>query len=361
MTAQGRWRLLAAALLGAIALWWTPAAPVGAGSAPSLVAQAALYKAADRQAFLEAGAQRERFLMIYTSMDLEESTPILNAFIKKYPFLRGEIYRAPGEDVAQKLITEYRGRKYLADVFEGTGIDVAKMIKEGYGQNYFTPRAGTYPRQGKDASGYWVATRYNMLVAAWNTNLVSDADSPRTYEDLVDAKWRGKIGIEASDQVWLGTLMELWGEARAMEFFRRLSAQNPLVRTGHTLLAELIVAGEVPMSPTIYNHRAERLKSRRAPIEWRPLQPVVAIPHVIGLPKNAPHPHTALLFIDFLLSKEGQEELVKLGRIPAHPLVAANPPYLNQGFSYKVIDPNTFLEKFARYDAIWQELIIRRR
>jgi len=361
MSVRSRWRVLAGALLAVMALWWAPLEPAGAGAAPSLVARAALYKATDRQAFLEAGAQREGALMIYTSMDLEESQPILQAFMKKYPFIRGEIYRAPGEDVAQKLITEYRGRKYLADIFEGTGIDVAKMIKEGYGQNFFTPRAGTYPRQGKDAGGYWVATRYNMLVAAWNTNLVSDADSPRTYEDLVNTKWRGKIGIEATDQVWLGTLLELWGEARAMEFFRQLSAQNPLIRTGHTLLAELIVAGEVPMSPTIYNHRAERLKSRRAPIDWRPLQPVVAIPHVIGLPKNAPHPHAAMLFVDFLLSREGQEELVKTGRIPAHPLVLANPPYLNQGFVYKVIDPNTFLEKFPRYDQIWQELIIRRR
>ncbi len=358
MTARGLWRLVAAALLLSLGFWSLPA---GAGPAASTVATAALYKGADRQTVLEEGARREGGLMIYTSMDLEESQPILEAFMRKYPFVRGEIYRAPGEDVAQKIITEYRGRKYLADIFEGTGIDVAKMIKEGYGQNYFTPRAGTYPRQGKDAKGFWVATRYNMLVAAWNTNLVSDADSPRTYEELVDAKWRGKIGIEATDQVWLGTLLEFWGENRAMEFFRRLSAQQLLVRTGHTLLAELIVAGEVPMSPTIYNHRSERLKSRRAPIDWRPLQPVVAVPHVVGLPKNAPHPNAAMLFIDFLLSREGQDELVKLGRIPAHPLVSANPPYLNQGFAYRVIDPNTFLEKFARYDQIWQELIIRRR
>ena len=349
---------LAAALLVVLVLVSSQA---GAGPSASTVAQVALYKGADRQAKLEAGARAEGALMLYTSMDLEESQPIIEEFMKKYPFIRGEVYRAPGEDVAQKIITEYRGRKYLADLFEGTGIDVAKMIKEGYGQTYFTPRAGAYPLQAKDPKGFWVATRYNILVAAWNTNLVSDADSPRTYEDLLHARWRGKIGIEATDQVWLGTLLELWGEAKAMEFFRQLSAQQPLIRQGHTLLAELIVAGEVPMSPTIYNHRSERLKGRRAPIDWRPLQPAVAVPHVIALPKNAPHPNAALLFIDFLLSKEGQGELVKRGRIPAYPLVNANPPYLNQGFAYKVIDPNTFLEKYARYDAIWQDLIIRAR
>ncbi len=349
-----------AGLLLACALMAAQAGAAPSASGLSTVAEVALYKGGDRQAKLEAGAREEGALMMYTSMDLEESQPIVAAFSKKYPFVRGEVYRAPGEDVAQKLITEYRGRKYIADVFEGTGIDVAKMINEGYGQRFFTPRAGTFGRQAKDPKEFWVATRYNILVAAWNMNAVTDADSPKTYEDLLDAKWRGKIGIEATDQVWLGTLLELWGEAKAMEFFRRLSAQQPLVRQGHTLLAELIVAGEVPMSPTIYNHRAERLRSRRAPIDWRPLQPAVAVPHVISVPANAPHPHVAMLFVDFLLSPEGQQELVKLGRIPAHPLVKANPPYLNQGFAYRVIDPNTFLTKFARYDQLWQELFIRR-
>lgn len=351
----GKW-VLAALLLAAL----LATAPVGA--APTLsVAEVALYKGPDRQARLEAGARAEGALLLYTSMDLEESQPIIEAFMKKYPFIRGEIYRASGEDVAQKILTEYRGRKYVVDLFEGTGIDVAKLIKEGYAQAYYTPRAGAFPRQAKDAKGFWIATRYNILVAAWNTNLVSDADSPRTYEDLLAARWRGRIGIEASDQVWLGTLFELWGEAKAMEFFRTLAAQGLQIRSGHTLLANLIVAGEIPMSPTIYNHRAELLKGRRAPIDWRPLQPAVAIPHVVALPKNAPHPNAAMLFIDFLLSRDGQAELVKLGRIPAYPLINANPPYLNQGFAYKVINPETFLTKFAQYDAIWQDLIIRRR
>jgi iron(III) transport system substrate-binding protein len=337
-----------------------------AGAGPSTsglgtVADVAGYRGEDRQARLEAGARAEGALMIYTSMELEESQPILEAFQRRYPFVRGEIYRATGEDVAQKIITEYRGRRYVADIDEGTGVDVVKLFREGFAQSFYTPRAGGYPRQAKDPKGFWVATRYNMLVAAWNTNLVSDADAPRRYEDLMDAKWRGRIGIEASDQIWLATLLEAWGEAKALEFFRRISEHQPLIRSGHTLTANLIVAGEVPLSPTIYNHRAEVLKSRRAPIDWRPLQPVAAVPHVVSLPRNAPHPHAAMLFIDFLLSPDGQEHLARLGRIPAHPFVRANPPYLNQGFAYRAIDPNVYLDRFPRYDQLWQELILRRR
>ncbi len=355
----GTWT--AVAMLMILSVVSGPARAGQSGSGLTTVADIANYRGEDRQARLEAGARAEGALMIYTSMELEESQPILEAFQKKYPFVRGEIYRATGEDVAHKIITEYRGRKYIVDIDEGTGTDVVKLFREGFAQSFFTPKAGGYPRQAKDPKGFWVATRYNMLVTAWNTNLVSDAESPRRYEDLMEARWRGKIGIEASDQIWLGTLLEFWGEAKALEFFRRISEHQPLIRSGHTLTANLIVAGEVPLSPTVYNHRSELLKSRRAPIDWRALQPVAAVPHVVSLPKNAPHPHAAMLFIDFLLSSEGQEQLAKLGRIPAHPFVKSNPPYLNQGFAYRAIDPNVFLDKFARYDQLWQELIIRRR
>src|SRR5262249_26144657 len=160
--------------------------------------------------------------------------------------------------------------------------------------------------------------RYNMLVLGWNTNLVSAAEAPRRYEDLLDPKWRGKLGMEAEDQIWLATLMEHWGEARGQEFFKRITEQQLLIRKGHTLLANLVVAGEVPLTPTLYNHRPEVLKRRGAPIDWRPLEPVVAVAHVISLPRAAPHAHAAMLFIDYLLSTEGQQVLAGLGRIPAH-------------------------------------------
>jgi iron(III) transport system substrate-binding protein len=352
-----RWGVAAAVLVLAIGV----GPGLGQAPGPLTVAQVANYKANDRQARLEEGAKKEGGLLLYTSMDLEESQPLMEGFTKKYPFIKGEVYRASGEDVAQKLITEYRGRKYVADLFEGTGVDVAKMLNEGYGQPYFTPRAASYPRQGQDSKGLWVSTRFNMLAMGWNTTLVPAADVPKKYEDLLEARWRGKIGIEADDQIWLATLLEHWGESRAMEFFRRLQEQQLLIRKGHTLLANLVVAGEVPLSPTLYNHRPQVLKRRGAPIDWRPLEPVVAVIHVVSMPKNAPHPHAAMLFIDYLLSPEGQQALAKLGRIPAHSFVNADPPELNRGFVYKALDPVVFLQKYARYDQLWQEMVIRRR
>jgi len=331
------------------------------GQTADVVATVAAYRGPDRTARLEAGARREGALMLYTSMDLQESRPLVDGFMRKYPFVRVDLYRATGEDVSQKILTEYRGRRYLVDVFEGTGTDAAKVINEGYGQRFYTPRAGGYPRQARDAGGQWVATRFNMLVLAWNTEVLAAAEVPVRYEDLLQTRWRGRMGIEAEDQIWLAVLFEYWGEPKALDFFRRLGALQPAPYRGHTLLAQLIVAGEIALSPTIYNHRAETLKRQGAPIDWRPLEPVVAIPNVVMLARRSPHPHAAMLFIDYMLSPEGQAALAALGRIPAHPFVRADPPYLSQGFVYRTVDLQAFLRNFARYNSLWQELLIGRR
>ncbi|MDR7420106.1 MAG: extracellular solute-binding protein [Armatimonadota bacterium] len=299
--------------------------------------------------------------MVYTSMDLQESRPLVEGFMRVYPFIRVDLYRSTGEDVAQRVISEYRGRRFAVDVIEGTGTDVAKVIVEGIGRTFYSPRAGGYPRQSRDPHGAWVATRYNMLVLAWHTGDVAAAEAPASYEDLLNPKWKGRIGMEADDQIWLAALMAYWGEQRGLAFFRRLGDQHLSWRRGHTLLAQLIVAGEVTLSPTIYNHRAESLRSRGAPIDWRALEPVVAFPNTVTLARRAPHPHAAMLFIDYLLAPEGQQALARLGRIPAHPFVKADPPYLNQGFVYRTIDPQRFLREYAKYNRIWQELLVRTR
>lgn len=328
-------------------------------AAPDPVAAVALYKAADRQQVLESAARREGRLLLYSALSLEEANPLLEAFTKKYPFIRAEIYRASTEDVALKVITEYRGRKYLADVIELSNIDLGKVQNEGILTPFLSPRAGAYPRSAKSAQGYWVMTRANMLVAGYNTRLVAAADVPKSYDDLLNPRWQGKMAIEADDQIWLASLWEFWGEARAREYFARLGRQGLQVRKGHSALAELISAGEVPLSPHVYNHRAEQLKRRGAPMDWTVLDPVVAVPQMIGLARRAPNPNAAMLFIDYMLSAEGQGVLAKLGRVVAHPFVASDPPYLGRGFRYITLDPAKFLAQFDRYNGLWEELLVR--
>src|SRR3989304_946095 len=271
-------------------------------SLPGMAAQdqvplVALYRATDRQQILEAGARREGRLLLYSALSLEEANPLLEAFTRRYPFVRAE--------------------------------------------------------------GYRVMTRANMLVAGYNTRAVAAADAPKSYDDLLQSRWQGKVAVEADDQIWLASLWDFWGEGKAREYFSRLGRQGLQVRKGHSALAELIAAGEVPLSPHVYNHRAEQLKRRGGPIDWAVLDPVVAVPQMIGLPRRAANPHAAMLFIDYMLSSEGQAVLAKLGRVVAHPFVPSDPPYLGRGFRYVTIDPAKFLSQFDFYNRLWEELLVR--
>src|SRR4029078_7497607 len=147
--------------------------------------------------------------------------------------------------------------------------------------------------------GEWVGTRLNVFVQAYNTGLVKKEDLPKTWEDLANPKWKGKLGIEQEDADWLQGEFAQVGEARATSVFKDIVATNGIsVRKGHTLLTQLVVSGEIPLALTVYNYKAEQLKKKRAPIEWFTIGPAIARPNGIAMAKQAPHPHAAALFFD---------------------------------------------------------------
>jgi iron(III) transport system substrate-binding protein len=153
----------------------------------------------------------------------------------------------------------------------------------------------------------WAGFCLNVLVSAYNTNQIKKADLPKGYQDLLDAKWKGRIAIEADDSDWFAGLVEVMGQERGIKLFREIAETNGFsVRKGHTLLANLISAGEVPLGLTIFNYTAEQLKKRGAPVDWFSLDPLVAHPNAIALAANSPRPHAAVLLFDFMLS-EGQQ------------------------------------------------------
>src|SRR5439155_10084312 len=138
----------------------------------------------------------------------------------------------------------------------------------------------------------------------YNTNLVKKADLPKSYDDLLDPKWKGRIAIEADDSDWFAGLVGQLGQERGTKLFRDIAATNGFsVRKGHTLLANLVAAGEVPLALTVFNYTAEQLKRKGAPVDWLPLPPVVSMPNSIAVANAAPHPHAAVLFLDFMLSE----------------------------------------------------------
>jgi iron(III) transport system substrate-binding protein len=353
------WRNLDAASL------WRPVAALflAAGVFPSgAIAQPQgrndavyLYRGADREQRLLERARQEGSVVLYTSLATTESMPLARAFEKKYG-VKVELWRAVSEKVVQRAVTEARGRRFSVDVIETNGPELEMLAREQLLSEFFSPHVVDLPASALPAHRLWVSDRMNFFVVAFNTRKVRREDLPKTYEGFLDPRWKGRIALEATDSEWLGTLVKLWGDQRAMGFLHELAAMKPDIRKGHVLLSELIAAGEVEVGLTVYNANAESMKRRGGPIDWVPVEPVVARPQAIGLAKNAPHPHAALLFADFILSPEGQELFLSMGRVPAS-LKVKSP--LNN-FPYTMVDPVTVLDESEKWEKIWNDLFIKR-
>jgi len=314
------------------------------------------YQGADRDKRLLEGARREGSVVVYTSLNLKDSVPIIGAFEKKYG-VKVSLWRASSEKVLQRSITEAQAGRFAADVFETNGPEMEALYRERLLDEFFSPHFKDLPASGFPKHRHYVADRFNFFTIAYNTNLVKPEDVPNTYEDLVHPRFVGKVGIEASDVDWFAAMVQSMGEQKGLAFFRKLADSKPQLRTGHTLIAELVASGEIPIAATIYNHNAERLVVRGAPIKWKALKPTFGRPNAIGVAKRAPHPHAALLFADFMLSHEGQTLIKERNRVPASLAVDT---HLNK-FPFEMIDPILTLDQAEKWEKIWSELFLKGR
>ena len=326
-----------------------------AAQAPSKNDEVFRYQGADRDQRLVQKAKEEGTLTLYTSLAPSESKPLAEAFEKKYG-IKVELWRAISEKVVQRVITEAQGRRHSVDVVETNGPEMEMLAREKLLAEFHSPYHADLPQEAIPAHRTWFPDRMNFFVVGFNTNKVQRSEIPATYEGFVDPKWRGKLGIEATDAEWMATLIKVWGNDKGMAYFRKLSEMKPDVRKGHVLLAELVAAGEVPVGLTMYNSNIVSLKRKGAPIDFVPVQPVAARPQGIGIARNAPHPHAAVLFADFVLSPEGQKLFESMGRVPASTKVKSE---LNN-FPFRMIEPATVLEEAERWEKLWHELFIRK-
>ena len=313
------------------------------------------YRGADRDTRLVERAKQEGSVVLYTSLAPTESKPLAEAFEKKYG-IKVELWRALSDKVVQRVVTEAQARKNTVDVVETNGPEMEMIAREKLLAEIHSPHLQDLPAAAIPPHRTWYPDRMNFFVVAYNTAKVQRSEIPAGYEGFLDPKWKGRIGIEATDAEWMATLIKAWGNEKGMDYFRKLAAMKPDVRKGHVLLAELIAAGEVPVGLTVYNSNVESLKKRGAPIDFVPVQPVAARPQGIGVAKNAPHPHAALLFVDFVISPEGQRLFESMGRVPASTAVKSN---LNN-FPFTLIDPVTILDESEKWGKLWDELFIRK-
>jgi len=306
--------------------------------------------------FLSAAVSaQDKTVVLYTSLAPTESGPLGKAFEKKAG-IKVEIWRALSEKVVQRALTEHQAKRYAVDVIETNGPEMESLARERLFAELKSPYLADIPAGAIPKHRQWVPDRVNFFVVAYNTKKVQREDLPLSYQGFLDQRWKGRLGLEATDSEWMATLVKKWGEKAGMAYFQRLSDMKPDVRKGHVLFAELIAAGEIQVGLTAYNANAESLKRRGAPIDWVPVQPVVARPQGIGIAKNAPHPQAAVAFVDFVLSPEGQQLLESMGRVPVSTKVQT---HMNQ-FDYTLVDSATVLDEQDKWNKEWDRLFLQK-
>src|SRR3972149_2439912 len=289
---------------------------------------------------LISGAKKEGQFLLYCSMQVDQSTPILKKFEEKYPFIKTGLYRPSGKKIMNKYFMEERANKFSADCILISGFHLIQLQKRNLLKRYVSPESEEYPDYFKDPKGYWNASHANTYVIGYNTKLISSKEVPKTYEDLLDPKWKGKIGFDNEDYEWMGNILKMMGREKGISYLRKLSQQNLQIRHGHTLITQLIIAGEFPLG-FVFGYAAELVKAKGAPIDWVGLEPVVTGINVIVIPDKAPHPYSAKLFVDFILSNEGQVLLRDLtSKIPARSDVEPIPARLTKGLKLFVSSPS---------------------
>ena len=314
---------------------------------------------AEREKILE-GAKKEGRLVLYTGMDVEEASQYAKEFAKKYPFIKPEVFRASGEKVQARFLVEHRANVHNADIFQTSIVQVYQLKNAGLLAKYASEESSPYPEGFKDPLGHWTAFYLIPYVIGYNTKMVSAKEAPNSYEDLVHSKWRGQIGLETEEYQWFYHLVQILGKEKGFDYMKRLAAQNLQMRKGHTLLAQLVAAGEVAMAVVVYSNRVERMRVSGAPIDWvRFKGPTITAINAISIPEKAPHPNAAKLFVDFVLSREGQNLLRALRRIPARPDVLPDPPSLTKGLNLYPARPEGMIESYnetvARFDEIFNK------
>ena len=313
-----------------------------------------LYQGADRDKRILEGAGKEGQVVVYTSLNLKDSVPITEAFERKYG-VKVPLWRASSEKVLQRAVTEARAGRFTPDILETNGPEMEVLYREQLLEEFFSPHFKELPPAAFPRHRHYVADRFNFFTIAYNTNLVKADEVPNSYEDLLHPRFAGKVGIEASDVDWFGAMVKTMGEKKGLAFFRKLAEAKPQIRTGHTLMAELVASGEIPLAAAIYNHNAERLVVKGAPIRWKALNPTFGRPNAVGVAKRAPHPYAALLFSDFMLSLEGQTLIKERNRVPSS--LAVN-THLNK-FPFEMIDPGITLDEADRWEKLWSELFLK--
>lgn len=333
-------------------------APTSAATPAKTAAPAAAPGELD-QATIDA-AKKEGALTFYTSLNSDDAKKMVDTFQAAFPQIKVTLNRKSSEQLVTQFLTEAKAGQVLADVLESGGIDVAKAIKEGLTVPFDPPAAADFNKDYKQLNGHFTAARIGIETIAWNTNLVKAGEEPKSWEDLTDPKWKGKLLIEITDvEVMLGLAKRKWNgdDAKVRDYFTKLMANAPKPISGHTALNDALIAGEGAVGWGAHGHTAENsIKTKKAPVGWMKTEVVLTIDGPV-VAKAAKNPNAAKVFVNWYLSKTGgQKVLADLQRVPAAPGVA------DKAFTFEKthVSGPQFLDDFAKYQKLWDELVAKK-
>jgi len=309
---------------------------------------------ATRQDFIEA-AKKDREVVFYTTTNLEEAGAMTRHFKAMYPFLEVNINRAEGERIITKVLQETRAaQKSFADVIQTPAFYLHALQKRGILGEYAPADDRFYPR-GFKSERYWTTTYYNPYVVLYNTKLVPTQNLPKRYEDLLQPFWQNKMILEKDKIDWFTAMLHIMGREKGLKYMRDLSKQNPMLRIGQTLITQLVAAGESALQINSNAVTVNRLKQKGAPIDWVAPGPLPGLMVGVGLTLQAPHPVAARLFVDFLLSKEGQQLYQSAGRLVARSDLSQDESMKVRGAQIVPVDP-AWAENFDEDSKLLKEI-----
>jgi iron(III) transport system substrate-binding protein len=299
-------------------------------------------------------AEAEGKLMFYAAFNANDSKTLIDGFKQLYPKIDAAFYRATDAQLMERILTENRAGKSLWDVVMSTSFYGHNLKKRGLLASYDSPERKHYREGYKDPQATWTSIYTNYSAFGYNTRQVPRTSIPKSHADLLKAEWRGHIGMDSRAYEWFGTMLKAMGDEKGMSYMRELAKQVQL-RNGRTLLAQLIAAGEFKGGITAYSQTFEVLKPAGAPVDWVYLNPVFANIHPLGTATKAPHPNAARLFIDFALSKRGQELVRSMNRIPDRIDTPPDHARLIEGIK-PAFAPVEVIEEFERYAKLFHEI-----
>jgi ABC-type Fe3+ transport system substrate-binding protein len=313
---------------------------------------------------LIAAAKKEGQLTWYTTQIVNQfARPAAEAFQKKYG-VRVNYIRADSNEVTLRIQNEGKAGRVQADVFDGTGATAA-LKKNNLVAKYIPESANRLPDRYKDKEGYWVATNLYVLTPAFNTELVKKGTQPKTFEDLLDPRWRGKIAWNSSTTPsggagFIGVVLAHMGEEKGMAYLRKLAPQKITgLQVAARQVLDQVIAGEYPIALNIFNNHAVISASKGAPVEWIPMAPALAVFSCLSLTAGAPNPNAGKLFMDFLMSEEGQRLYRAADYLPVDPAVQPKEPSLRPGdntFPAIFMTPEEVFDNLPKWGAIYKDV-----